>query len=83
MYFVQDKNFVHGLKIIFGLGKLVSSYGQNFCPGQKIFCPRRNHFVLDKSDFVSDKKYFVWADGRGINHFLKECKELFLTRYAE
>ena len=65
IYFVQDKNFVHGLKIIFVLGKLVSSNGQNFCPGQKIFCPGQNYFILDKSDFVLDKNYFVWADGQG------------------
>ena len=45
IYFVHDKNFVHSLKIIFALGKLVWSHGQNFCPGQKIFCPRQNYFV--------------------------------------
>ena len=36
--FVHDKNFAHSLKIIFALRKLLSSHGQNFCPGQKIFC---------------------------------------------
>ena len=66
MFIVQDKIFVHGLKIIFPLQKLISSHVQNFCPGQKIFCPGQNYFVLDKSDFVLDKKHFVWADGQGI-----------------
>ena len=66
IFFVQDKNFVHGLKIIFAFGKLVSCHGQNFCLGQKIFCPGQNYFVLCKSDFVPDKKYFVQADGQGI-----------------
>ena len=69
IFFVLGKNFVHSLEIIFAFGKLVSSHGQNFCPGQKIFCPRQNYFVLDKYDFVSDKKYFVWADGQGICSF--------------
>ena len=65
--FVQDKHFVHSLEIIFAFGKLVSSHGQIFCPGQKIFCLRQNYVDLDKPDFVLDKKYFVWADGQGIN----------------
>ena len=63
--FVQDKNFVHSLKIIFAFGKLVSCHGQNFCLGQKIFCPGQNYFVEDKSDFVPDKNLFVRADGQG------------------
>ena len=66
IFFVQDKNFVHGLKIIFAFGKLVSCHGQNFCLGQKIFCPGQNYFVEDKSYFVPDKNLFVQADGRGI-----------------
>ena len=66
IFFVHDKNFVHSLKIIFALGKLISSHGQNFCPGQKIFCPRQNYFVQDKSDFVLDEKHFVQANGQGI-----------------
>ena len=65
IFFVQDKNFVHGLKIIFAFGKLVSCHGQNFCLGQKIFCPGQNYFVEDKSDFVPDKNLFVRADGQG------------------
>ena len=80
----SDKNFVHGLKIIFSLGKLVSSHGQNFCPGQKIFCCGQNYFVLDKSNFVPDKKCFVWADGQGIRQkeilvFFFQKKSLSLT----
>ena len=55
IFFVQDKNFVHGLKIIFAFGKLVSCHGQNFCLGQKIFCPGQNYFVLYKFDFVPDR----------------------------
>ena len=66
IFFVQDKNFVHGLKIIFAFGKLVSCHGQNFCLGQKIFCPGQNYFVKDKSDFVPDKNLFDRADGQGI-----------------
>ena len=42
IFFVHDKNFVHSLEIIFALRKLVSSHGQNFCPGQKIFCHGQN-----------------------------------------
>ena len=42
IFFVHDKNFVHSLKIIFALRKLVWSHGQNFCPGQKIFCHGQN-----------------------------------------
>jgi len=55
---IKTKYYVHGLKIIFVLGKLVSSNGQNFCPVE-------NYFVLDKFDFVPDKKCIVWADGQG------------------
>ena len=67
----MTKNFAHSLKIIFALRKLVSSHGQNFCPGQKIFCHGQNQFVLDKSDFVPDKKYFVQVDGQGIYRLIK------------
>ena len=67
IFFVHDKNFVHSLKIIFALRKLVSSHGQNLSPGQKIFCHGQNYYVWDKSDFVQDKKYFVQADGQGIS----------------
>ena len=42
VFFVHYKNFVHRLKIIFALRKLVWNHGQNFCPGQKIFCHRQN-----------------------------------------
>ena len=66
---MQDKNFVHGLKIIFAFGKLVSCHGQNFCLGQKIFFSGQNYFVKDKSDFVPDKNIFVREDGQGIRPF--------------
>ena len=58
--FPQGKNFVcNGLKIIFALGKLVSSNGKNFCPGQ-------NHFVLGRIWFCPGQKVFFL--GRWTGH---------------
>ena len=65
--------------MIFALGNLVASHGQNFCPLQKIFCSGQNYFVLDKSDFVHDKKHFVWADGQGIRRKEKISMWIFIS----
>ena len=48
--FVQDKNFIHGLKIIFPLRKLISSHGQNFCTGQK--CYGLDQFMLSWTNLI-------------------------------
>ena len=79
IFFVQDKNFVYGLKIIFAYGKFISCHGQNFCLGQKIFWLGQNYFVEDNSDFVPDKNLFVRADGQGIRINLDILRYDFFT----